>query len=254
MLSIKYHALRARRHAFLGCYVLSTMHTVIAQSPNISQAKPQVASTCFGLSVLVLVRATFVTSFYATGWYRSYLAAFMLRVIDHALEHSNKAAARHFGDNFVSGTSNGSMHCWRPPTRRVRPSVGLRQKNVRKYRLHFSTTSMVSTHECAVLIEFIENKVCIVFRQESRRKISAWAMNGPHALWAKVYCLAEEIRLCDSGYPRHMKIRDFHRFVIRIQHEKNFLLSQIANVNEMLLNFDIPHSTTVKQRCAECAH
>lgn len=87
------------------------MHTVIAQSPNISQAKPQVASTCFGLSVLVLVRATFVTSFYATGWYRSYLAAFMLRVIDHALEHSNKAAARHFGDNFVSGTSNGSMHC-----------------------------------------------------------------------------------------------------------------------------------------------
>lgn len=50
------------------------------------------------------------------------------------------------------------------------------------------------------------------------------------------------------------KIVDFHRFVIRIREEKNFLLSQIGNADQTPLNFDMPSSTTVEQKGVRSVH
>lgn len=51
-----------------------------------------------------------------------------------------------------------------------------------------------------------------------------------------------------------IKIRDFHRFVLRIQQENHFLLSQIGNTYQTALKIDTPQSSTVELKHAERLH
>nr|XP_054928945.1 uncharacterized protein LOC129385819 [Dermacentor andersoni] len=47
------------------------------------------------------------------------------------------------------------------------------------------------------------------------------------------------------------KVRDFHRFVIRIREDKKFLLSQIGNADQTPINFDMPRNSTVDMKGAK---
>lgn len=49
-------------------------------------------------------------------------------------------------------------------------------------------------------------------------------------------------------------VMDFHRFIIRIRQEENFLLSQIRNMDQKPLNFDMPCSMTVEKTSARTMH
>jgi hypothetical protein len=44
------------------------------------------------------------------------------------------------------------------------------------------------------------------------------------------------------------KVIDFHRYVVQLRNRNNYVLSQIANVDQTPLNFDMPHQTAITEK------
>lgn len=103
---------------------------------------------------------------------------------------------------------------------------------------------------CAVSIEILRNQARLIARKEGIPAKDFQASNG----WATRFMrrnglsLRRRTTLCQRLPEAYEdKIVDFHRFVIRMRHQNNFLLSQIGNADQTPLNFDMPSNTTVEQ-------
>lgn len=196
---------------------------------------------------------------FAMGRYASYTAAFKLKAIEYALEHGNRAASRHFGVNEFCvrywrrqhdelKTTGKTRRAFRGPKTGKFPAVESSLLEYIKAR---------RADGCAVSIDLIRNQALVIARKEGIPVQDFRASNG----WATRFMrrnglsLRRRTTLCQrlpAAYEE--KIVDFHRFVIRIRQEKNFLLSQIGNADQTPLNFDMPSSRTVEQTGARTVH
>lgn len=191
--------------------------------------------------------------------YKSYTANFKLKVIDHALEHGNRAAGRHFGvDEFCVRywrrqqeqlkATNKSRKAFRGPKSGKYPQV---EAALLEY------IKSLRADECAVSIELLRNQARIIARKESIPARDFRASNGCATRFMRRsgLSLRKRTTLCQrlpSAYDD--KVIEFHRFVIRIREQKNFLLSQIGNADQTPLNFDMPPSTTVEKKGVRSVH
>lgn len=190
------------------------------------------------------------------GRYASYTAGFKLKVIEHALEHGNRAAGRHFSVDPVR------VRYWRKQEQELRATRkdrrafrGPKQGNfplVENEVLGY--VKRLRSEGCAVSHELIQNHARATARNHGIPACDFKASSG----WTTRFmrrnglCLRRRTTLCQRLPPDcEIKIQDFHRFVIRIRQEKEFLLSQIGNTDQTPLNFDMPRSSTVEVKGAK---
>lgn len=190
------------------------------------------------------------------GRYASYTAGFKVKVVTHALEHGNRAAARHFSVDPVRvrywrkqeeqlRAAKKDCRAFRGPKEGKFPAV---EKEVLSYVLKLRNEG------CAVSHELIQNHARATARSQGIPACDFKASSG----WTTRFmrrnglCLRRRTTLCQRlPADCEEKVRDFHRFVIRIRQEKQFMLSQIGNTDQTALNFDMPRSTTVEVKGAK---
>uniref|UniRef100_A0A147BLR1 Putative pogo transposable element n=1 Tax=Ixodes ricinus TaxID=34613 RepID=A0A147BLR1_IXORI len=193
------------------------------------------------------------------GRYSNYTAAFKLKAIDYAIEHGNRAASRHFGVNEFNVRYWRRQHGELQATNRTRrafrgPKTG---KFPRIETLLMDYVKALRADGCAVSIELLCNQARAIARKEGVPAQDFRASNG----WATRFMrrnglsLRRRTTLCQRLPEAYEdKIVDFHRFVIRIRQQNNFLLSQIGNADQTPLNFDMPSNTTLEQKGARTVH
>uniref|UniRef100_A0A1E1X208 Putative pogo transposable element n=1 Tax=Amblyomma aureolatum TaxID=187763 RepID=A0A1E1X208_9ACAR len=184
------------------------------------------------------------------GRYASYTAGFKLKVVEHALEHGNRAAGRHFSVDPVR------VRYWRNQQDELRATKKDRRafrgpKQGKFPRVEEEVLSYVKrlrNEGCAVSHELMQNHARATARSHGIAASEFKASSG----WTTRFmrrnglCLRRRTTLCQR-LPADCedKVRDFHRFIIRIREDKKFLLSQIGNADQTPINFDMPRNSTV---------
>lgn len=185
----------------------------------------------------------------------SYKAGFKLKAVDYALEHGNRAAGRHFGVEEVRvrywrkqhdklRATNRERRAFRGPKTGKFPRV---EEEVLQYVRDLRKEGCVVSHE------MIRTHARACARKHGIPSTAFKASNG----WTTRFmrrnglCLRRRTSLCQRLPPCYeQKIVDFHKFVIRLRRDRQFVLSQIGNADQTPVNFDMPMSRTVEQKGA----
>lgn len=184
---------------------------------------------------------------------------FKLKVVEHALEHGNRAAVWHLNVDAVH------VHYWRKQedglcaTKKDRcafqgPKHGklpLVENKVLEY------VKRLRSEGCAVSHELIQNHAQATAKNHGIPACDFKASSG----WTTRFMRQNGLCLRRSTTLRQqlpanseIKIQNFHWFVIQMRQEKQFLVSQIGNTNQTALNFDMPQSSMVELKGVKSVH
>lgn len=189
------------------------------------------------------------------GKYASYTAGFKLKAVEYALEHGNRAASRHFG------VGETSIRYWKDQEEKLKAT-----KKTRRAFRGAKTGKYPNVEEqlvrhirelrqdgCAVSLDIVQTEARRIARAQGIEAKEFKASSGWTTRFMRRHGLALRRRttLCQrlpAAYED--KVVDFHRFVIKLRQQKDFILSQIGNADQTPLCFDMPRNTTVEEKGA----
>ena len=178
-----------------------------------------------------------------------YSIKFKLEVISYTKTHGNRAAARNFGPN------EKLVRYWRRQEETLRAVVGKRKKT----SLRRGTVKWPELEE--ELKEWVVNNRnsghCVstkMIMHHSRELARTRGVNGfrGSTSWCQKFMRRNGLSMrarttLSQKMPAEYehKIMEFHRFIIRARQNVEFELSQIGNMDEVPLTFDVPSNKTV---------
>ncbi|KAL1435126.1 hypothetical protein MTO96_011256 [Rhipicephalus appendiculatus] len=177
----------------------------------------------------------------------SYTAGFKLQAVEYALEHGNRAAGRHFGIDEVR------VRYWRKQHDKLRAT----NKERRAFRGPKTGKFPAVEEEALEYVWDLRKEGCVVSHEMIRTHARATARKHGLATTTTRFmrrnglCLRRCTSLCQRLHPCYEeKVVDFHKFVLRLRRDREFLLSQIGNADQTPINFDMPMGRTVNERGA----
>ena len=190
----------------------------------------------------------------------SYPANFKLKVILFAKKHGNKAAAREFG----SPPTAWMIGLWRkqeeeisqlPRTKRAARGKPATWPNLEKTLKHWVQSQRMSGLSVSTKIIMDQGRRIAREMMESNDKGEETANFKGTPNWCFLFMKRNGLSLrtrtklaqkMPAAYEE--KILQFHSYVINLRKNTNFELSQIANMDEVPLTFDVPSNRTVDQK------
>ncbi len=178
-----------------------------------------------------------------------YTITFKLDVINYAKEHGNRAAERMFGPP----PTEKMIRSWRQQEEKLKTVSGskhnLRGRHAKWPELEDELCSWVTDQRSQGIT--VSTKMIIFQAKQIAAEQNHEDFTG-HATWCfrfmkrKNLVMRTRTKLAQK-MPNEFedKIIEFHRFIINQRKSTNFELSQIANMDETPLTFDVPCNKTV---------
>ena len=182
-----------------------------------------------------------------------YSIKFKLEVVAYAKQHGNRAAERHFG----SPPNEKMVRMWRRQEDKLKAAKGKHYKTcfrsgiVKWPELEIELKTWVADHRSTGIS--VSTKMIIHHSKEIARIRGLNDFKGTPS-WCHRFmrrnglCMRVRTTIAQKMPEEYeVKIIEFHRFVIKVRKalEGDYELSQMGNMDEVPMNFDVPSNRTV---------
>nr|AHN53440.1 DDE superfamily endonuclease [Nuttalliella namaqua] len=185
----------------------------------------------------------------------AYKAAFKLEVIKFAKEHGNRAAERHFGPP----PTEKMIREWRKQEDQLQ-KLGKNKHNLRKPtakwpELEVEVKEWITRHRqngISVSTKMIINEAKRIAVEKGMMDFTGSPSWCYRFMKRSGLSMRTKTRIAQQMPKEYeSKILAFHKFVIDARKKNNFEISQIGNMDEVPLTFDVPSNRTVDSKGAK---